>query len=162
MGKIELARAGELAGPGRSMQIQTVFNAGPIPVLASTTVREFKGSEAGIMRSKQLRMLKAVSLALLLPGLAGLIVSAMFSVHYLDTMPRWPSPEELRTVPRNIHGIVVYQTAAEDKKLDLMEYSSVGVFVLGLAIGLLYLEKWGARQVRVAEEKERATENYGD
>jgi hypothetical protein len=107
-------------------------------------------------------MLKAISLALLLPGLAGLIVSAMFSVHYLDTMPRWPSPEELRTVPRNIHGIVVYQTAQEDQKLNLMEYSSVGVFVAGLALGLLYLEKWGARQARVAEERDRAREDYGD
>jgi hypothetical protein len=107
-------------------------------------------------------MLKAISLALLLPGLVGLIVSAMFSVHYLDTMPRWPSPEELRTVPRNIHGIVVYQTAAEDRKLEMMEYSSVGVFVVGLALGLVYLEKWGARQVRAAEENDRATENYGD
>jgi hypothetical protein len=97
-----------------------------------------------------------------LPGLAGLIASAMFSVHYLDTMPRWPSPEELRTVPRNIHGIVVYQTAAEDRKLDMMEYSSVGVFVLGLAVGLVYLEKWGARQARLAEESDRAKENYGD
>jgi hypothetical protein len=109
-----------------------------------------------------LRTLKTISLSLLLPGLAGLIVSAMFSVHYLDTMPRWPSPEELRTVPRNIHGIVVYQTAAEDKKLDLIEYSSVGVFVAGLALGLLYLEKWGARQARLAEERDRATGDHGD
>jgi hypothetical protein len=114
------------------------------------------------MKSARLRTLKTISLALLLPGLAGLIVSAMFSVHYLDTMPRWPSPEELRTVPRNIHGIVVYQTAAEDRKLDMMEYSSVGVFVLGLALGLMYLEQWGARQARRAEESDRAKENYGD
>jgi predicted Na+-dependent transporter len=144
------------------MRIDAVFDAGSIPVPASTTVHGFKGNEVGVMRSKQLRMLKAVALALLLPGLAGLIVSAMFSVHYLDTMPRWPSPEELRTVPRNIHGIVVYQTAEEDKKLDLMEYSSVGVFVLGLGLGLVYLEKWGARQVRMAEEKDHRTENFGD
>ncbi len=114
------------------------------------------------MKAARLRMLKTISLAMLLPGLAGLIVSAMFSVHYLDTMPRWPSPEELRTVPRNIHGIVVYQTAEEDRKLDLMEYSSVGVFVAGLALGLVYLEKWGARQARAAEENDRATENFGD
>jgi hypothetical protein len=112
------------------------------------------------MKPARLRALKTISLALLLPGLAGLIVSAMFSVHYLDTMPRWPSPEELRTVPRNIHGIVVYQTAAEDRKLDLMECSSVGVFVLGLALGLVYLEKWGARQTRAAEEKDRLKEDF--
>jgi hypothetical protein len=112
------------------------------------------------MKPTQLRALKAISLALILPGLAGLIVSAMFSVHYLDTMPRWPSPEDLRTVPRNIHGIVVYQTVEEDRKLDLMEYSSVGVFAAGLILGLVYLQKWGARQARAPDEDDRLTRNY--
>ena len=147
---------------GQSMRSHAVFGTGPIPVSASTAIAEPSGGEADDMNSARLRTLKAISLALLLPGLVGLIVSAMFSVHYLDTMPRWPSPEELRTVPRNIHGIVVYQTAEEDKKLDMMEYSSVGVFVAGLALGLLYLEKWGARQTRLAEERDRTTEDYGD
>jgi hypothetical protein len=113
------------------------------------------------MRSAQLAKLKMFALALILPGLAGLIVSAMISVHYLDTMPKWPSPRELRTVPRNIHGIVVYQTAEEDRKLNLIEYSSVGVFVVGLGLGLVYLEMWGARQVREADEEDQLTENYG-
>ncbi|MGO9337412.1 MAG: hypothetical protein ACLPY1_07895 [Terracidiphilus sp.] len=144
------------------MRIDALFDAGSIPVLASKPAHESNRGEDVTVKSTQLRMLKAISLAFLLPGLAGLIVSAMFSVHYLDTMPRWPSPEELRTVPRNIHGIVVYQTAAEDRKLDLMEYSSVGVFVAGLGLGLLYLERWGARQPRVAEERDREKEDYGD
>jgi len=114
------------------------------------------------MRPTQLRTLKTIALALILPGLAGLIASAMFSMHYLDTMPRWPSPEELRTVPRTIHGIVIYQTAAEDRKLNQMEYSSIAVFVAGLGLGLLYLEKWGQRQARVpAEERDPLTENFG-
>lgn len=137
------------------------YASGTIPVNVSRAAAEFTGREAERMKSARLRTLKAISLALILPGLAGLIVSAMFSVHYLDTMPRWPSPDELRTVPRNIHGIVVYQTAAEDRKLNLMEFSSVGVFVAGLGLGLLYLEKWGARQTRAAEQDDRLTENYG-
>jgi hypothetical protein len=144
------------------MRIYAVSDAGSIPVLASTAIAESRRGMVDAMKPVRLRTLKTISLSLLLPGLAGLIVSAMFSVHYLDTMPRWPSPEELRTVPRNIHGIVVYQTAAEDKKLDLIEYSSVGVFVAGLALGLLYLEKWGARQARLAEERDRATGDHGD
>ena len=49
----------------------------------------------------------------LLPGLAGLIVSAMISTHYLDSMPRWSVVAENRVVPREIHGIVVYQTEEE-------------------------------------------------
>jgi hypothetical protein len=114
------------------------------------------------MKPTQLRTLKSMALTLIMPGLAGLIISAMFSVHYLDTMPRWPSPEEFRTVPRNIHGIVVYQTTAEDKRLNLMEYSSIGVFLAGLALGLLYLEKWSERQARIGgEDKEPLTEKFG-
>jgi hypothetical protein len=114
------------------------------------------------MKPAQLRTLKSISLTLIMPGLAGLIISAMFSTHYLDTMPRWPSPEQLRTVPRTIHGIVVYQTTAEDRKLNLMEYSSIGIFLAGLGLGLLYLEKWSERQARLAgEDKEPLTENYG-
>jgi hypothetical protein len=113
------------------------------------------------MKSAQLRTLRIISLALILPGLAGLIISAMFSVHYLDTMPRWPSPEEQRTVPRQIHGIVVYQTVEENHKLDLMEYSAIGVFLTGLGLGLFYLEKWSARQALVAEKDDRLSENFG-
>jgi hypothetical protein len=113
------------------------------------------------MNTAQLAKLKMISLALILPGLAGLIVSAMMSVHYLDTMPKWPAPRELRTVPRNIHGSVVYQTEEEDRKLNLIEYSSIGVFLVGLGLGLVYLEKWGSRQARAAEEDDQLTENYG-
>jgi len=118
------------------------------------------------MKTAQLRTLKAISLALIMPGLAGLIAAAMLSVHYLDTMPRWPSPEEMRTIPRNIHGVVVYQTEPEDRNLNLVEYSSVGVFVVGLGLGLVYLEKWGARQMRLAQqsaavERDRLTEDFG-
>jgi hypothetical protein len=31
---------------------------------------------------------------------------------------------------------------------------------VGLGLGLVYLEKWGARQARVVEEDEALTENY--
>jgi hypothetical protein len=114
-----------------------------------------------MVKTKHLARLKAIALTLMLPGLAGLIVSAMISGHYLDTMPKWPTPQELRTVPRNIHGIVVYQTAAEDRRLNLIEFSSIGVFLAGLGLGLWYLEKWGARQASMAHEEEELTENYG-
>jgi uncharacterized membrane-anchored protein YitT (DUF2179 family) len=113
------------------------------------------------MGSAQLLKLKAFSLMLILPGLAGLIVSAMISVHYLDTMPKWPAPRELRTVPRSIDGVVIYQTAKEDQKLNLIEYSSVGVFLVGLGLGLVYLEKWGARQSELVEKDDEFTEDYG-
>lgn len=111
------------------------------------------------MKTAKLATLKFFSLLFLLPGLAGLIISAMISTHYLDTLPKWPTPEELRMTPRNIHGIVVYQTVEEDRKLSIIEYSSVGVFLVGLGLGLTYLEKWGGMRARDAEEDE-LKENY--
>ncbi|HVN94017.1 MAG TPA: hypothetical protein VMT38_09985 [Terracidiphilus sp.] len=105
------------------------------------------------MRTARLAMIKFFALLFLLPGLAGLIVSAMISTHYLDTMPRWPAPEVNRVVPRGIHGTTVYQTPAEDRELNLIEFSSVGVFLVGLALGVIYLEQWGALQSRLAEEE---------
>ncbi|MGA2169431.1 MAG: hypothetical protein ABSG62_14575 [Terracidiphilus sp.] len=113
------------------------------------------------MKSMRLAKLKLLALSLILPGLAGLIISAMISVNYLDTLPRWPVPQQLRTEPRNIHGIVVYQTKQEDRKLNLIEYSSVGVFVLGLGLGLVYLEKWGSRRVREPGEDDKLAEYPG-
>ena len=100
----------------------------------------------------QLARLRVISLTLLLPGLAGLIISAMFSVHYLDTMPKVPVPQDLRMTPRNIHGTVIYQTHQEDRNLSLIEYSSVAVFLTGLCLGVVYLEKWGSMRARESED----------
>jgi hypothetical protein len=113
------------------------------------------------MRNAQLAALRFFALLLILPGLAGLIVSAMISTHYLDVMPRGPALVEGRIVPREIHGIVVYQTPEENRKLNLIEYSSVGVFLLGLGLGLVYLEKWGASQTRASEEESELAEDRG-
>jgi hypothetical protein len=110
------------------------------------------------MKAAQLAVLRFFALLFILPGLAGLIISAMISTHYLDTLPKWPAPESLRMVPRNIHGVVVYQTEEEDRKLSLIEYSSVGVFVVGLGLGLVYLEKWGSARAREAEEDDTLSE----
>ena len=111
------------------------------------------------MKTARLVALKFFALLFLLPGLAGLIVSAMISTHYLDTMPRWPAPEVNRVVPRGIHGTTVYQTPAEDRDLDLIEGASVGVFLFGLVLGVVYLEQWGALQSRMAEEESELAES---
>ena len=111
------------------------------------------------MRPAQLATLKFFALLFLLPGLAGLIVSAMISTHYLDAMPREALVTENRVVPREIHGIVVYQTKEEDRKLSLIEYSSVAVFVVGLIFGLVYMEKWGATQARYGGEEDTFAED---
>jgi hypothetical protein len=113
------------------------------------------------MKTAQLSTLKFFALLFILPGLAGLIVSAMISTRYLDIMPTKPVAQELRTVPRNIHGTVVYQTEQEDRKLDEIEYGSVGVFLIGLVLGLTYLEKWGAAQAEDADAEESITQSHG-
>jgi len=98
------------------------------------------------MKAAKLAWLKFFALLFLLPGLAGLIVFATISTHDLDTMPRSPVLQQGRMVPRGIHGTTVYQTAAENRQCNLVEYASFGVFALGLVIGLIYLEKWGSLQ----------------
>jgi hypothetical protein len=109
------------------------------------------------MNHRRLSLLRLFSLLLLLPGLGGLVISAMVSTHYLETLPRTPIPSEMRMSPRNIHGVVVYQTNDEDQKLTILEDSSVGVFLLGLTLGLVYLRKWGIAQALTGED-EPATE----
>jgi hypothetical protein len=99
------------------------------------------------MKYTKLVVLKFFALLFLLPGLGGLIFSAMVSTDYLETLPKSPAPLEQRIVPRNVHGIVIYQTTKEDERLSLMEYSSVSVFLLGLLLGIVYLEKWSTARL---------------
>jgi hypothetical protein len=115
--------------------------------------------EANCMKAAQLATLKFFTLLLLLPGLAGLIISAMISTHYLDTLPKSPDTEEQRIVPRNIEGTVVYQTVQEDRQLSTIQYTSVGVFVIGLGMGLFYLERWGSAQSSAAENEDELAES---
>src|SRR5579859_3448878 len=96
------------------------------------------------MKYTKLAILKFFALLFLLPGLGGLVFSAMVSTDYLENLPKSPAPAEMRMTPRNIHGIVVYQTAEEDRRLSIMEYSSVSIFLVGLVLGIVYLEKWSS------------------
>ena len=100
------------------------------------------------MKRLNLAALRFFALLLLLPGLGGLVFSATVSTKYLENMPKAPMPAEGRVIPRNVHGTVVYQTASEDKNLSAMEYGSISVFLGGLLLGIVYLEKWStARQL---------------
>ena len=96
------------------------------------------------MKASRLATFRFLALLFLLPGLGGLVVSAVISTAYLDSLPRSPVAEELRVVPRNIHGVVVYQTWEENSRLTIMECSSVGVFLIGLSLGIVYLGRWGS------------------
>ena len=98
------------------------------------------------MSRVSLTMLKFFALLFLLPGLGGLVFSAMVSTDYLENLPRSPVPVEQRMTPRNVHGTVVYQTTYEDRRLSVMEYGSVSVFLVGLLLGIVYLEKWASNR----------------
>jgi hypothetical protein len=105
------------------------------------------------MSRVNLTVLKFFALLFLLPGLGGLVFSAMVSTDYLENLPRFPAPAEQRLTPRNVHGVVVYQTVQEDERLSAMEYTSVSVFLVGLLLGIVYLEKWStARQLELEAE----------
>uniref|UniRef100_E6QLD3 Uncharacterized protein n=1 Tax=mine drainage metagenome TaxID=410659 RepID=E6QLD3_9ZZZZ len=105
------------------------------------------------MSSKKLPLYKFFALLFLIPGLFGLIVSAVISTSYLATLPRDPDPAAMRMTPREIHGVTVYETQAEDQTLSWLEYASMGVFLMGIALGVVYLEKWSeVRQARLDRE----------
>ena len=110
------------------------------------------------MGSKEGSSLKFFSRLLLLPGLAGLIISAMLSLNYGNTLPKSPVPEQSRTVPRSINGQVIYQTESEDRRLNEIEFVSVGIFVAGSALGLVYLSKWGMARAIASDDEDAANE----
>jgi hypothetical protein len=100
------------------------------------------------MSTSRLRELKFFSLLFLLPGLAGLVVSAMISTQYLQTLPRTPVPEEMRMIPREIHGTVVYQTVRENRVLNVAEGTSVCVALIGALLSVIYLEKHSSQKAQ--------------
>jgi len=108
------------------------------------------------MKRNNLFLLKFFALLFLLPGLAGLVTSAVVSTNYLQNLPRFPAVSELRMTPRNIHGVIVYQTPEEDQLLNQLEYTSVSVFVVGLLLGIVYLEKWSSIHQAEMEELEHS------
>lgn len=91
------------------------------------------------MNKEKLRILKVAAVVLCLIGLAGGIWSFAIWNQYLINLPRSPDSTTGRVYPLNMHGIVLYQTAVERSRLHTVEYSSNGLFFLGLALGAVYL-----------------------
>jgi len=103
--------------------------------------------------------LRRLALLFLLPGLAGLIISSMISVSYLDNCPKIPDPPGMRMTPRTIHGVTIYQTEDENRRLDIIEYFSTTIFLIGLGLSLVYLRKWG---IALALEGEEGSLEYDE
>lgn len=91
--------------------------------------------------------LRFFALLFLLPGSAGVIYAGWVSTTYFATLPRTPVAEESRIFPRSINGVIVYQTQEEDRRLTLLEESSITVFLIGLGLGMVHLRRWGIEEV---------------
>ncbi len=93
---------------------------------------------------RHLTLLQFFALLFLIPGLFGLIVSAILSTSYAENLPRFPDPSSMRVVPRDIHGITIFETSEEDRTLTDVEYGALGFFIVGIVLSVAYLEKRSA------------------
>lgn len=96
--------------------------------------------------------LRFFALLFLLPGLAGVIYAGWVSTRYFATLPRMPIPEQSRIFPRTINGVIIYQTQEEDRRLKLLEGSSITVFLIGLGLGIVHLRRWGIQGVLMGSD----------
>ena len=82
----------------------------------------------------------AISLACI--GLAGFMWTFSLWDHQSRTLPHFADISRGRVYPRNIHGVVVYQTLAERDYLDAVQTSSAGIFVISIIMSVIYKNKW--------------------
>ena len=94
------------------------------------------------MSALRKRIWRTMAIVLMVPGLAVWVYSGTIWNQYLRALPRTPDQTTGRVYPRNIHGIIVFQTHAEQRRLDLTQDISIGVFFLGLLIGALEERNW--------------------
>jgi formate hydrogenlyase subunit 6/NADH:ubiquinone oxidoreductase subunit I len=95
------------------------------------------------MKIRESEGYRSISLIFLVIGTLGMFLSTAISTHFRTTLPTTPIPEEQRMTPRNISGVIVYETDDEDRKLDLIEYSSALTFAFGACLGCVYAARWG-------------------
>ena len=112
-----------------------------------------------MVNNQRMANLRFAALCFMFPGLAGLIISSMISVTYLERLPKLPDPQQMRMIPRDIHGITVYQTLEEDRRLNVVEYSSTAIFVVGMGLSLVYLRKWGIARALEGKESELGSDS---
>jgi hypothetical protein len=110
------------------------------------------------MENEHVTKLRFFSLMFLVPGLIGLMISATLSGYYMNKLPRYPDPQNLRMTPRNINGYTVYQTDDENRTLDRTEYGSVAMFLIGLGMALVHFQKWGLARAIESEADDFAGE----
>jgi hypothetical protein len=76
-------------------------------------------------------------------GLAGLMWTFSLWDQQLNTLPHVANAVIGQIYPRNIHGIVVYQTFAQRNHLDTVQFGSFAIFGVSIVMSLIYRSKWG-------------------
>jgi hypothetical protein len=89
------------------------------------------------MNSLSKRIWKGFAIALIVSGMATWLYTGTISDNYLHTLPRVADNRSGRIYPRNIHGIVVFQTHAEERRLNATIFTGMAVMLLGFGIGTL-------------------------
>jgi hypothetical protein len=102
--------------------------------------------------------IRHLSIALLVPSIAGMIWAGTIRANYLDTLPKRPVFEQMRVVPRNIGGTVVYQTEEESALITRIDIASGAIFLVGAFLGIVYLRRWGMRRMLENDEDQALVE----
>jgi hypothetical protein len=102
--------------------------------------------------------IRHLSVALLVPGIAGMIWAGAIRANYLDTLPKHPVFEQMRVVPRTIGGTVIYQTDEEGALLTRLDIASGAIFMAGAFLGIVYLRRWGMRRMLENDEDQALAE----
>lgn len=84
-----------------------------------------------------LKLIMATGTGIALVGTAGLAWSLLLWDLQAQTLPRSPNQLTGNIYPRNIHGLVVYQTHEELRLLERVDLISEGLSVCGLAVVLV-------------------------
>jgi len=98
------------------------------------------------MSPKQMKLLKLVSIALILCGILG--QAWTFGVWNLDAkvLPRTPDPSTGRVYRLSLHGILVYQTEQEHSVYWGIDGWSSRIFYFGWVLALIHI--WNSGELK--------------
>jgi hypothetical protein len=93
--------------------------------------------------TRLVRVCKKVELIVWLIAFVGIMWASYLSSTYQATLPRYPDPVAGRIYPRNIHGVVVYQTRDQRDRIDRIEYSWIVMLVAMFALIAIRVNTFG-------------------
>jgi len=73
------------------------------------------------------------------------------------SLEHWNEAYKQSNPIEQIRTVIVYQTKSEDRRLMVMDDTSVGAFLVGLGLGFVYLRKWGIAHAIVLRPRRMST-----